>query len=366
MTTSIMSRKQGGALLPLAIGAAALAAVGWGVSGFAARSPAPKRAPLVYSPAEFGGYVPADRAVRPSDDDPLAAARSAYYAGRWADAEQLAGAVTAKFTGSADPAVARRAALGAQLAAWSAARRGDLLTARERFGELRNMAAALPGHGAQQAKLGETPLPTIEEEGAFQHAVCTAGLDGAQGKRAAEAEYQQFLTRYPQSVLIHATVKRIALLHGGDLPRADEALWSADMRLQHNTERAKQREESLCGPQCLAELLRRGGKPAEAHALADEMQTSEQGSTMAAMAHTAARHGLALSGLAVTERGLDRQPLPAIALVSPGHYVLLERIAPDAVSAWDPGLHGPAGGGERAYSRTDWNRLFMGTVLARR
>jgi predicted double-glycine peptidase len=362
MRTNTSIRKYGGALLPLTVGAAIMAAGALGVVGIVARHRSVKHIAMVYSPAGFGGYIPANRTPRPVSNDPLAAARSAYYAGHWTDAEQIAGAVCASLSGSSDPTAARRVAYGEQIEAWSAARRGDLATARERFATLRDTAASLPDHGAMKVKLGETPLPTLEEEGSFQHAVCTSALDGARGKSAAEAEYRGFLTQYPRSILIHATVKRLAHMHGGDLPKSDEALWTADMNLQKREDKAERREESLCGPQCLAELLRRGGKSVDVHALANEMHTTDEGTTAASMVKSAAKHGLVLSGLAVTERGLEKQALPAIALVSPGHYVIVERITALTVTAWDPG---PVKCGDHSFSRAKWAKLFMGAVLAR-
>ena len=150
----------------------------------------------------------------------------------------------------------RYAAFAMWVDAYSAARRKEYAVARERFTYLRDFAAQLPDHGRQPGAPGEI-APTLEEEGAFQRAICTSAIDGP---RAGEAELDAFLRRYPKSILVHGAVKRIARYHKGDVPKDAEALWKQAMAVQARGEKAQQRSASLCGPKCLAELLRRQGK----------------------------------------------------------------------------------------------------------
>ncbi|MHB9038176.1 MAG: hypothetical protein ACYC64_16085 [Armatimonadota bacterium] len=98
----------------------------------------------------------------------------------------------------------------------------DMGLARDRFTVLQKEAAKLPDKGKQSAPPG-VPTATSEEEGAYQHAVCTAALGD---KKAAESEYIKFMHDYPESPLIHGAVKRIELLHDGHLPKYAEDAWT--------------------------------------------------------------------------------------------------------------------------------------------
>jgi hypothetical protein len=216
---------------------------------------------------------------------------------------------------------------------------------------------------------------------------------------AAEAEFVQFLRRYPESPLVHAAVRRIARLHGGNVPQEAEAAWKAAMQLQ--AERQRQREVRLasCGPDVLRELLRRssrgggqwtvdGGRSlspeADLAALAAELGTESRGTTLGALAKALRKRGFRAEGYRLTYRGLEKLFLPGrastanrkseignprnpqfvVALVQPGHFVLVEGTTWPAVRVWDPsgaGLERPA---VRTYPRRDWLRLWDGVALA--
>ena len=268
------------------------------------------------------------------------------------------------------PTLARRkaAAQAGSLLAYSAARRHDLALARVRFDAARKQAAALPDRGKQPARMGADPA-TLEEDDAFQHAVCTAALGD---KPAAEAEYVAFMRRYPESPLVQASAKRIARMHGGDLPPADESVWREAKQTTQRRQTSRQREASLCGPECLAELMRRrGGEavtpdlvPDVVHRLAREMATGEHGTSLAALAAAADRHGFRARGLALTQKGLIAQRLPVIALVAPGHYVLVEAAAPGGVTLWDPDAHGTGRSGREIVPLAGWQHRWQGVTLA--
>ena len=318
---------------------------------------------MVYSPKGFGGYAPApDPNAVPvaASTDPALPALAAYQQGKYAEAETLAEAVMRRYQNASDAKEKRYAVQALWVDAYSAARRKDFLTARERFGYLRDQAAQLPDHGKQPNAPGEV-APTLEEEGAFQRAICVSSLNGAQ---AGEAELDAFLRRYPRSILVQGAVKRIARYHKGDVPKDAEKLWQQAMAIQAKDEKARQRANALCGPKCLAELLRRRGKKADVETLAREMKTDENGASLLAMAQTAKRHGLKAQGLDLSQAGLRQQTLPVIALVAPGHYVLVEAVTAAGTQVWDPPATGAGTGQRRAVDAAQWKREWSGATLA--
>ena len=160
-------------------------------------------------------------------------------------------------------------------------------------------------------------------------------------------------------------MKRIARLHGGDVPKEAEAAWRAAMKTQRAHEQEREREASLCAPECLAELLRRrgGGGVAGVAQLAREMKTSHEGTSLFALADVAQRHGFRARGLRLSHQGLVQQKLPAIALIVPGHFVVVERAHPLRVWVWDPDANGAGKPGTRHFSRREWANVWGGVAL---
>lgn len=120
---------------------------------------------------------------------------------------------------------------------------------------------------------------------------------------------------------------------------------------------------SLCGPECLAELLRREGRGVSLASLASEMRTEEAGTSLLQLANVARRHGFSPKGLELTYDALTRQPLPLIAFISPGHYVIVDKAGPRGVTVWDPsgaGLNQPA---ILHHTRAQWLRVWSGIAL---
>jgi hypothetical protein len=212
--------------------------------------------PPVYTSKGYGGST-LPRAPAPDPRflpaDPARPALDAYNAGRYLEAEAGAAQFIRQAASSSDPAVQKQVAQARRVLAFSAARRKDFHLARERFAHLRQEAAQLPDRGRPEAKPGENP-PTLEEEGAYQHAVLTAALGD---RTAAEAEFRAFMRSYPESPLVHAAVRRIARFHGGNLPKDAEAVWQQAMQTVQAREKERQVQRSLCGPEILAEILRR-------------------------------------------------------------------------------------------------------------
>ncbi len=337
--------------------------------------PAPRHAPagMVYSASGYGGFVPAParrpaspRAARPATGavaDPVQPLRDAYDAGRYQDVEAAALRLVSQARTSRSMAAHERAAQARSLLAYSAARRHDLRLAQVRFAVARQEAAKLPDKGKQAAEPGQTPT-TLEEDAAYEHAVCTNALGHPE---EAEAEYVAFMGRYPESPLVQASIKRIARMHGGDVPPAAEAVWRRAGQTALARQRVRDREASLCGPACLAELLRRRGGaadgPVSVHALADEMHTGDRGTALADLAAAANKRGFAARGLVLTPKGLAAQTLPVIALVTPGHYVLVDVVSAQGVTVWDPDAHGPGRGGAVSVPAAQWGREWRGITL---
>ena len=325
----------------------------------------PEQANLVYSAKGFGGYVPSKKAtpvaaVTSLEGDPVFPALQAYKQGHYTKAEELAEAVIRQYQGMKELKQQRYTALAQWIDAYSAARRKNFSLARERFAYLRDTARQLPDKGRWPIIPGEVPA-TLEEEGAFQRAVCTSALGDASG---AEAEYNAFLKNYPKSVLIHAAIKRIAHLHQEQTPQASEALWKQAMQVQKKADQKARRDASLCGPQCLAELLQRRGQHFEVETLAKEMQTDEAGTRVDALLRSAQKHGFAAQGYKMTQAGLKKQTLPAIALIQPGHYVLVEAVQPDGVQIWDPSIEQEDK--KRTILLEVWKHLWNGITLTLR
>lgn len=170
---------------------AAVAIIAGGLWWYTHRGPR-----LVYTSEGYGGYVPAGQHKK-KPTDPLSRAVDAYNRGNYKQAEAQAWRVVDAGRGAKSIRKRKDAVQARYVVAFSAARREDFALARDRFSRLKEEAAKLPDKGAQPPLPGAAQ-PTLEEEGAYQHAVCTAALGD---KKAAEAEYMKFMADYPESVL---------------------------------------------------------------------------------------------------------------------------------------------------------------------
>lgn len=305
------------------------------------------------------GYLPG---FKDKPDDPLRPAMDAYSNGKYRDAEAEALQVRDAATGSQDPEERKRAVEAQSILAYSAARRKDFKLARDRFEVMRKEAAKLPGKGKPDPQPGVIS-PTLEEDAAYQHAVCTAAMGD---KKAAEAEYLQFIREHPDSSLIYGAVQRIERLHNGKLPKEAEKVFQQAKKTVQEREKKRLQEQSMCGPECLAELLRRKDEKPDVKALAKELGTSENGTSLKALADVAEKHGYSTEGLSLTWEGLRKQPTPLIALLKPGHYVIVNNVGGLGVTIWDPngaGLHKPS---TRRLSPNSWAKEWTGFALVLR
>jgi len=359
----------------LAVGAGLLlvGAGGW-LTWKAAGTPTPADPPASRANGRVqtsGSLHPLPETDRPQKDlarapEPaLFTAREAYQAGRYEDAEQAA-RVALTQSASPNPAACRRRTEARRILAFSQARQQEYGEARAQFALLRREAAALPDRGRQEAGPSES-TPTLEEEGTYQHAVLTAALGE---RKAAEAEYLALMRRYPESPLVHAAVRRIAGFYGGNIPPEAQRVWQEAMKTVQARERERDRQAALCAPECLAELLRRrDGQAAPLfrppiEALAREMGTSDQGTSLKALAETARKQGFPARGLRLTWKGLEQQKLPVIALIKPGHFVLVETVRPGSLQVWNPDGNGPGLPSTKHYLKEYWAEVWDGVVLA--
>lgn len=282
-----------------------------------------------------------------------------YSAGKFKAAEDAAQAYIRAHEGDSDTA-GRRAVLEARfLRAFAAARQREFQRARMWFDDLREAASVFPDGGAVPVTYGEIH-PTMEQQAAYQRSICTLAMGD---KQAAEKELRVFMRRYPTSILVHGAVKRIARLHGGDVPPDAEKDWQAAVNIQAKAEKKRLRDQALCGPQVLAELLRRQGKSADMNRLVQEMQTDENGTSLLQLQEVAQKHGLTAQGVELRPDALAAQKLPLVALVSPGHFVLVEQVTPDSIHVWEPPATRTGKGERKTHSASEWAQIWGGYAL---
>ena len=350
------SRRLRGQMLAL-MGIGCVSAVG---VGYGLRQERAVKVPLhsVYSSEGYGGYVGKSAPlVFPSDA--VQPVREAYLAGHYAEVVEKAEETFHRYAGSTKPQELKEMALARRLEAYATARQGNYPRARDLFGYLQAEASRLPDKG-KLPSLNGTPEPTLEEEGAFQKIVCRGGSGDKVG---AEEEYKQFLREYPQSILVHAAVKRVRRFHNGDSPAEVEALWKQAMQAQAKQRQVEQRAASLCGPKCVAELLRRQGKRVDIEALAKAMGTDSAGSSVAGVAKVAHAQGFRGEGVKMTSAGLSQQKTPFLALIMPGHYVVVETHSPEGVTLWDPNAEALGQPAKRTVTLAEWKRLWDGVAI---
>lgn len=310
----------------------------------------------------YGGYTSsnsknADSAKR---KDPLQPAFDAYNSGNYKKAEIYAQQIVDTMSQSKDPTQRNTSVRARKVLAFSAARRKDLKLARERFAVMKTEASKLPDKGKQEAEIGKME-PTLTEDAAYQHAVCTSALGD---KKAAEAEYFKFMSDYPESPLVFGASERIRMLHGGKITKELDKAFAKAMKVFKDRQITRMKEASRCGPECLAELLKRKGINADVLTLAKEMKSDEMGTTLQALSDAAKKHGFTPKGYELSQKGLIKQQFPLIALVAPGHYVIVEKASMDEVTVWDSNMVKGGKPAVRDVPIKEWNEMWRGIVLA--
>jgi len=320
-----------------------------------------------YDPSGYGGLVPINpstSAKASTTSIPLPAvhdAVKAYVGGKFADAEVDAKRVIATSGKSTSADAKRQVVLARQVVAYSAARQHDMKTARAEFAAMEREASKLPQGGVQVAPAGMEAQASLTEEATYQHAVCTGALGQT---AAAEREYLGFLTKYPDSPLINAVRLRIERMHGGEMPAADQPIWDRSVKVARMHLLDTERGASMCGPECLAEMIRRQGGQAQVTRLANEMGTDARGTSLSALSRAAAHHGFATKGLALTMKGLTKEKFPVVALINQSHYVLVESVAPAGVRIWDPDGAGVGHPLTQTVDTNMWTNSWEGVTLA--
>ncbi len=332
-----------------------------------------KQPKTVYDPNGYGGMRPAGSVSgksSPTNSDPLAGAQKAYNSGNYKQAEAEAFKVVNETPKNASAQRLKQTAEAKEITAFASARTGKMSQARERFGDLKAFAKTLP-KVKEKPVPGEPPSPEIVERAAYQHAVCTAALGD---KEAAQNEYLKFMLDYPESPLLNGVVLRLRKLNDGHLPDIADKTFQKASKIAEARRLARAKEEAMCGPECLAEFLRRFGKTADPKTLARQMATDENGTSLAAFAKAAGQHGVPLKGVRLTWNGLKKQfptaeagkPLakqqPVVAYVQPGHFVIIESIQADKVTIWDPNAQEDSPG-TATFTSKDFQMRWPGIAL---
>ncbi len=98
-----------------------------------------------------------------------------------------------------------------------------------------------------------------------------------------------------------------------------------------------QRGANDCGAAALCMILEHHGISGDSGHLARELGTTEDGTTLLALKSAAERRGLSSAGWRISGRDLPEIPLPAIAFLRKGHFVVLDRVEADgSVLVRDP------------------------------
>jgi hypothetical protein len=347
----IRKRLQGGLMILAGIGATV------GIVSLAkpSRTPSPQARGLVYSAEGFGGWT-GKQTSSPAPTDALDSMRQAYRKGQWKQVVTLAQPLVTDAYRSSGETALRTSVLARRMEAYALAFQSQHREARERFTYMEQEAERLPEGGTLTEILGH-PEPTLADEGAFQRIVCL----GAMGDKAgAETEYKQFLKARPLSLLVHAAVKRVRRFHEGNAPQEVETLWRKAMAEQKRRDKEIARSQSLCAPRCLAELLRRKGQSLTVETLAKELKTDENGTSVAALVSALKRRGFAAQGVKMTAQGLAQQARPFVALIAPGHFVIVEQAQGETVRFWNP----KSGTGTvQTVSAEEWRRAWDGIAV---
>jgi hypothetical protein len=257
---------------------------------------------------------------------------------------------------------------------------GHLANARESLVSIRRQAQQVPLQKGSDIRIrlsgatfdAETATPAdFEREAAYQHAVLTAAIGE---KPAAAKEYLAIINEFPESEQAAKAIRRLAKLHGGELLPHEQKAWEAAQKTARDNARACVRARSLCGPEVVAELLRRGESQSLTSlgslsslptlpSLAQEMKADEFGVTLKSMQQALIRRGYWVKGLKLTLPALWNKKLPAVALLKEGHFVLVDRIADGTVETWDPDLDGSGSDGAKTYHWPHFEKAWTGMAL---
>lgn len=109
-----------------------------------------------------------------------------------------------------------------------------------------------------------------------------------------------------------------------------------------------------CGPACLEMILRHYGAKYQSDYIQDLCRMDRLGSSLGAMAKGAQTLNMKTLAVKLTYKELaEKALLPAIAFLTEGHYVVVERITPVKVYVADPSI------GRLTFTRSEWEHAWL-------
>ncbi|NUW34446.1 peptidase domain-containing ABC transporter [Nonomuraea sp. SMC257] len=118
-----------------------------------------------------------------------------------------------------------------------------------------------------------------------------------------------------------------------------------------------QNNDTECGAACLAMVLCHHGMRTTLHEVSERLQVGRDGLNAKAIVDGARDHGLKARAFSLAPEDLARVPLPAIAHWEFGHFLVVERWAPDRVDVVDPAR------GRRRMTAEEFGAGFTGVLL---
>src|SRR5262249_52887024 len=118
-----------------------------------------------------------------------------------------------------------------------------------------------------------------------------------------------------------------------------------------------QRGTADCGAAALAMAARRLGRRVALEEVLKLLAIDERGADLKSLAHAAAALGLPARGFQLSAERLAAVPLPAVALLTAEHYVVVYSLGPHTVEIGDPAR------GVLALDRAEFLRQWSGHVL---
>ncbi|MBN6053982.1 peptidase domain-containing ABC transporter [Nonomuraea sp. RK-328] len=118
-----------------------------------------------------------------------------------------------------------------------------------------------------------------------------------------------------------------------------------------------QNNDTECGAACLAMVLCHHGMRTTLHQVSERLQVGRDGLSAKAVVDGARDHGLKARAFSLAPEDLARVPLPAIAHWEFGHFLVVERWAPDRVDVIDPAQ------GRRRLTAEEFSAGFTGVLL---
>jgi len=212
-------------------------------------------------------------------------------------------------------------AMQAQMSlAFSISRRGDYKEAAAVFRDLKSKA--------DKTKISATNNLSLEAE--YESAVCEEA--GGQ-KMNAYADFKKIITNHPMSDYVYGAGKRMREISGGDLQPGDEELIEACIQKQEEAGRLAAVD---CGPQVLAEILRRRGRTAPSiQELTAICGTDAKGTSVAGMRKALKGFGMTSYAATLNRESFSKLSTPTIWLIA-GHYVLITALSNTNATIFDP------------------------------